>query len=306
MRRHSGIMGRMSDSTAGLNSAIIDMVLGRATYHAVYDESVLDALQGARASGFRGVQVATEMPHLAVDRMSAAQLDEIAAYRAENDLILSLAAPTGLATFHASSAELMSGVMSCLGDLLNAAERLGAHAVVVRLAEAPRFPTDDGSGRVLPANADLQFRANLRANLMRLAGLGLGRCAVCIENHALYEMACEALEPLVREEYLHLCWDAALAVAEASPPAADSAMARLFADYAYRIRIVNLHDVRDGRAHSALGTGCVDLAAAIEWLYPLDVREWCVQVRPREAAQQSLEALKRAAVRSISRLTSDG
>jgi len=287
----------------GLNpGAISKTILDSVTFHAAYDDSVLDALRFARSSGFRGVQLAMDAPHLAVDRMTAVQLDEIAAYRADNDLLLSLQAPNGIAPLHASAPELTRGAMSYLGRLVNAAERVGAHAVVVSLAEPPSFPADDGTGRMLPASMEPQLRGALRDNLMRLAGLGLGRCAVCIENRSLNEMMCELLEPLVSKGFLSLCWDIARAHGEAT----ESPMARLFADYAYRIRVVNLHDVRGDLSHAALGTGCVDLAAAIEWLYPLDVREWCVQVWPRETALQSLETLKRVAMRVDAHRTSDG
>jgi len=288
MHHSSGIMG-VEKRRSSRASPAMDWILSSVTYHAVYEPSVMDAVRHALENGFAGVQLAVELPHLDIERMSDADLDRIAAFRAEHNLLVSVHAPDEAATLRGGSRQLARAALTYYGGLLNAAERIGAHAVVVHLGSAPRFRADDGTGRVMPAEAAGALRDDLRDDLLRLAGLGAGRCSVCVENVGLDETACETMEPLVREGYLHLCWDAAKAhTQEPRSPAA-----RLFADYAYRIRLVHLHDVRDGKSHAALGTGEVNVKAAIEWLAPLDVREWCIEVRPVAAAADSLGYLRR-------------
>jgi hypothetical protein len=48
-------------------------ILSKVSYHAVYDDSILEALRFAKANGFAGVQVAVETPHLSLDLLSEAQ-----------------------------------------------------------------------------------------------------------------------------------------------------------------------------------------------------------------------------------------
>jgi len=48
-------------------------VLNKVSYHAVYDDSILDALRFAKANGLAGVQVAVETPHLSLDLLSEAR-----------------------------------------------------------------------------------------------------------------------------------------------------------------------------------------------------------------------------------------
>jgi sugar phosphate isomerase/epimerase len=221
--------------------------------------------------------------------MSEPELEHIAVRRAEHDLLLSLHGPDEAACLRGGPRELARAAITYYGAVLNAAERIGAHAVVVHLGQAPRFRADDNTGRVLPDVSAAVLRGDLRDDLMRLAGLGVGRSSICVENHGLDETACELLEPLVREAHLHLCWDAAKAHVQCP----DAPAARLFADYAYRIRVVHLHDVRDGVSHATLGAGDVDIASALAWLAPLDVREWCIEVRPWQQAAESLAYLRR-------------
>jgi hypothetical protein len=51
-------------------------ILDRVSYHAVYDRSVLDALQYAHANGFAGIQLAVEVPHLSFERLSASEIEK--------------------------------------------------------------------------------------------------------------------------------------------------------------------------------------------------------------------------------------
>ena len=43
---------------------MMNSILDNISYHAVYDDSILSALEYAKDSGFSGVQVADETPHV--------------------------------------------------------------------------------------------------------------------------------------------------------------------------------------------------------------------------------------------------
>jgi len=68
-------------------------ILDKMTYHAVYDDSIVAALRYAAATGFAGVQVAVETPHLSFERLAEAEVERIAALRDEAGMWISLHAP---------------------------------------------------------------------------------------------------------------------------------------------------------------------------------------------------------------------
>ena len=56
-------------------------LLDRITYHAVYDDTIVDALGYAHEHRFAGIQVGVETPHLSFARQSAADCRAIARLR---------------------------------------------------------------------------------------------------------------------------------------------------------------------------------------------------------------------------------
>jgi len=58
------------------------------------------------------------------------------------------------------------------------------------------------------------------------------------------------------------------------------------------VRQVHLHDLRDGRSHRALGAGTLDFMQFLPLLAGENVLDWCMEVRPREKAIESLAVLK--------------
>ena len=45
-------------------------ILDKISYHAVYDKSIVEALEYADANGFSGIQIAVEAPHLSFEKLS--------------------------------------------------------------------------------------------------------------------------------------------------------------------------------------------------------------------------------------------
>lgn len=259
-------------------------ILERTTYHAVYDESVLDALRYARDHGFAGVQAAAELPHLSPLLMSPTEKRETADYRRRHGLLLSLHAPDDAAGLCGLDPDLSAAALTYLTRLFNAAEELGAHCVTLHVGPTPRFRTDEPEPRLLPEPARAAMLAALEANLRRVAGMAGGRCLACIENCGLDDGMTALLRPLVRKHWLWLAHD----LAKPDPGG-------FFAQHVWAVRQVHLHGrTEDGRSHMALGPECEGLLPHIRRLEQHDVREYCIEVRPRERASASLEWLRQA------------
>ena len=55
----------------------MSVIFKRISYHAVYDDSILDALKFAKNNGFKGIQVGIETPHLSFECLESQEIDSI-------------------------------------------------------------------------------------------------------------------------------------------------------------------------------------------------------------------------------------
>ena len=157
-------------------------ILGRVTYHAVYDDSILDALEFARANGFAGIQAAVELPHLSFEPLTGRQCAAIRRFREGHGLSVSLHGPDEVASLFQTSRRLIRGVLGYYRALFDFAERIGAGLITVHAGARLHFRADTSPVRWLPeADADY-FRRALDENLRRLLDLAGGRFILCLEN----------------------------------------------------------------------------------------------------------------------------
>ena len=264
-------------------------ILDKVTYHAVYDDSIVDALRYARGHGFAGIQVAVEAPHLSFENLTDGQRDEIASFRAEHDLWLSLHAPDDLTSLFATSSPLREGILSYFQGLFGFAEKVGARLVTIHAGSMSRFRTDDEAAETIPRADRHAYRRAFGANLQAVVDQVRGRFVLCVEYYRPEPMVEDLLGPHLDAGTLSLCWD--LAKTFDGQMNRDSRLEQYFRDHLDRVRQVHLHDVRDGRSHRVLGTGRIDLMAYLPRLAEADVLEYCIEVRPREKATESLAHL---------------
>ena len=268
----------------------MDRILNKVTYHAVYDDSITDALRFAAANGFAGVQLAVEMPHLSFERLTDAQCDEIATARAEHGLWVSLHAPDTMCCLFEHSPSLTDGIFAYFAALIDFAERIGAGLVNVHLGSPARFRTADTPARTLPdVDVELYYQA-LDANLSRLAGLAHRRVVLCVEAFDLQPRTIEMLQRHLDAGHMHLCWDLAKTYD------ADRNIIAPLEQFCWRnldrIRQVHLHDRRGSHSHAVINTGWVNFTHFLPRLVETDIAEYCIEVRPRDKALTSLSSLK--------------
>ena len=261
------------------------------SYHAVFDDSIMDALQYAHAHGFSGIQLAVEVPHLSFETVSEAECDRIASFAAEHGLSISLHAPDHAASLFATSTHLLGGIFSYFEALFAFAERVNARLVTCHAGPMPTFGTDTMRAESVSQTDLARFRRALDENLRRLIALAAGRSIVCIENVGLDGMARQVLQPYLDAGELSLCWD--LAKTYDDRRGLDAEMEAYFWTHLDHVRQVHLHDRRDGRSHRVIGTGTVDFVHFLPRLTTANVVDYCIEVRPREKAAESLANLRR-------------
>lgn len=265
-------------------------ILGRVTYHAVYDDSILDALEFARANGFAGIQAAVELPHLSFERLTARQCAAIRRFREEHDLSVSLHGPDEVASLFLSSPRLLRGVFGYYRALFGFAERIGCGLITIHAGARLHFRADTSPARLLPSADAEAFRRALDESLRRLLDLAGGRFILCLENSGWTADLFELIQRQLDGGRLHLCWDLAKTYRDGGRR--DAALERFMWRNLSRVRQVHLHDRRDGLSHCVLGAGTVDFMRFLPRLARANVMEFCIEVRPREKALESLRNLR--------------
>ncbi|MBN2239797.1 MAG: sugar phosphate isomerase/epimerase [Dehalococcoidales bacterium] len=262
------------------------------SYHAVYDRSITEALEYAGENGFAGIQVADETPHLSLERLSAGQVDTIRSKAGELGLYLVLHAADESASLFQADRRLMSGIREYYTALLESARRISARLVTVHAGEPARFHTDSLPEQEFPEEDLTVYQDVFRDNLEFLLDLNKDPAIpVCIENYKLNRTILDILVPYLDRGNLFLCWDIAKSYGK---PELES----FFFEHLSWVKQVHLHDWRrnpDGttRSHCVIGTGEIDFTQYLSRLAEEDVLDYCIEVRPREKARESLEALKR-------------
>jgi sugar phosphate isomerase/epimerase len=265
-------------------------ILDRVSYHAVYDGSILEALQYAKANGFTGVQIAVETPHLSFERLSDQDVRAIAQLAAAEGLYTTLHAPDHAASLFQCSRYLSEGVLNYYRALFSFAHAIGSRSVTIHLGTMAVFPADDETSRRIPGEDLPLCSFSLQKNLERLLRMAEGRFAICVENCDVGLAELELLQPYLERGDLFLCWDLVNS-------AGRSDMEGFYLSHPECIKQVHLHDRREVasgsiKGHGVIGTGDIDFAGCLGFLMEkADVEDFCIEVRPREKARESLFAL---------------
>lgn len=265
-------------------------ILNKVTYHAVYDKSIMDALQYAHTNGFAGVQVAVEAPHLSFERLDDRECEEINQRRQAFNLRISLHPPDHTCSLFETSEALTRGIRDYYRNLFAFAQKTGAEIVVLHLGTIPSFLTDTQIPRRSPELSLPAHRRALHDNLQRLIELADGRIVLAVENFHFEPTTLEVLESLLAHGAVSLCWDLAKTYDKSLNLNAD--LEEFFWRNLAHVRQVHLHDIRTGGSHKVVGTGGVDFMRFLPRLAQANVLEYCIEVRPREKALESLNNLK--------------
>jgi sugar phosphate isomerase/epimerase len=270
---------------------MLPAILERVSYHAVYDHSILDALTFAKANDFTGVQIAVESPHLAFDRLSGAEIRDIAVFREQNDLRISIHAHDTTPSLFETNRYLKKGIFSYFQALFAFAGQIGANIVTIHPGQITTFRTADKNVSLIPDKDMKCLRQTWQNNVLELIRLAENRVMICIENDGLDLFILESFHRFVENNQISLCWDIARSYrSDLSPDPVQQEFVHCCIE---QVRQVHLHDRDDsGRSHLVIGEGNIDFRAELERL-PVDrILDFCIEVRPRELAQKSLDNLR--------------
>ena len=266
-------------------------ILDRISYHAVYDASIPDALEYAHENGFAGIQVAVESPHMSFESLSDETIGQIAAYAESNNLYITLHAPDETASLFQPSKFLREGILNYYRALFDFAARIKARLVTIHIGQITAFPTDTSRELSVPEEDQAICREIATQNLDKLLEFAAGRFIICVENYALDQFSLFLLKTYLDNNRIALCWDIAKSWN-------NQILERFFLSSIDRVKQVHLHDIRQDekgnkRSHRVIGSGDIDFTYYLDRLAEADVFDYCIEVRPREKARESLQALKK-------------
>lgn len=266
-------------------------LLNRISYFAVYDETVLDALRWASENGFTGVQVAVESPHLSYNRVSEEQQQAIREFLDTNQMRLTLHAHDDAASLLQTNPQLRQGMYKYFQSLFAFAENVGASMITLHVGSMTGYPTASTPEQKAPA-ADLQlYRQALKRNLDKIVELANHRFLLCAENCNLNQFILDVLQPYLDDARISLCWD--LPKMYESSLNLNESVERFFRENIEHVKQVHLHDMnKEGRSHRVIGSGEIDFAKYLDYFAEYEMVDYCIEVRPREKAKESLENLK--------------
>lgn len=265
-------------------------ILDRISYHAVYDNSILEALKWAHINGFKGVQVADESPHLSFERLTSAEVRSLRTHIENRNMTLSIHVPDSTISLFQCSGYLSGGMKDYFRALFAFSRNVKVKLVTLHPGSLTTFRTDSNHIKTFPEE-DLQLYLDAaRRNLETIARLADNNPVLCIENHKLDDLTMSLLEPFLKNGAVSLCWD--LAKSQKNPDSESFLLSNL-----HHVKQVHLHDIRkvDGkkRSHQMVGSGEVDFKRYLGHLSQVDVLDYCIEVRPREQALESLVALRK-------------
>lgn len=267
-------------------------ILERLSYHVVYDESIVEAIEFASGNSFSGIQVAVESPHLSFENLSLADRAGIRRRREELGLRIAIHGPDDVASLLEPSSQIRKGILSYYTDLFAFASDIGAILTTIHIGHPTVYPTDTIPETRFPEVDIRYYRTTLEENLQSLVALARGRGYICIENYLLEDFILQVLAKYIRESKLGLCWD--IAKTYNRDGSINEPLQYYMKENLFAVRQVHLHDLDSkGRSHRVVGTGVIDFGYYLELLKDVDVLDYCIEVRPREKAIESLENLKR-------------
>jgi sugar phosphate isomerase/epimerase len=267
---------------------VFDSVLSRMSYHVVYDDSILDSIEFAHRNGFSGVQIAVDSPHLSFQNISRGEISKIRAKSKSYGIRITLHGPDNLSLFN-SDEEICRGMFSYYSKLFAFANIINSELVTVHAGGPEAFPTDAVPSEMFPKQDIPYYKKVFEKNLSKIILLSRGKVKLCLENYLFYDFMLKIIQDNIKKIYL--CWD--LPKTYNKEGGLNLELNDFFTKNISRVKQVHLHDIAGGRSHMVIGKGFIDFYQYLELLKDYDVWDYCIEVRPRDKAVESLQSLKR-------------
>jgi sugar phosphate isomerase/epimerase len=273
-----------------------ERILDHISYHVVYDSSILDSIEFASKNGFSGVQIAIESPHLSFENINPKEILEIREKSKKLGINITLHGPDDVASLMNINPSIRKGILSYYASLFEFAKKINANLVTIHAGAPAIFPTDATPSEIFPKNDTQYYKKAFEENLKDVIKLAQGKTHVCIENYLLYDFVLEVIQKHVSRNEISLCWD--IPKIYNKDGSVNQEIMNFFMKNLSAVRQVHLHSIRDGHSHKVIKPGFIDFRYYFNLLKDVDVWDYCIEVRPREKAVESLKNLNKILLKS--------
>ena len=275
----------------GIDAVEKNKIFKRLSYHVVYDNSILDAIDFASKNGFSGIQLAADALHLGFENKTQKDLTEIK-MKAEDLNIRIVIHASDAASLVFPYTKTDKGIMAYYADLIDFAYAISAQIITIHPGAPASFPTDTDQLMTFPKQDIELYKEILSHNISTLQKLSQDKVQICIENVALEPFVIEVLQDYVSNAKLGLCWDIAKTFDKKNNKIKQETMDFIMNNLK-SVKQVHLHSMIDGKSHNVIQHGLIDFKYYLGLLKNVDVLDYCIEVRPREKALESMNNLKK-------------
>ncbi|MGY5874281.1 MAG: TIM barrel protein [Candidatus Thorarchaeota archaeon] len=259
-------------------------------YHVIYDRSLEDALRYASNNNWTGIVPDISVPRFSPERISIEERMMLRELSVELSLEWGFHAPGDDVSLFTSYAPIREAILQYFKQIIDLARDVSTNEVslVIHAGTPPSFRKSGESIDAFSVEHHDYYLELICKSLETLIQYGSPQVQIVLENYNWTPLVVAAIEILVPEG-LRLCLDI--------PKLYDPEMRlktkewTVFEHYKESIEVVHVHDCNTLGSHQSVGDGTIDFTETLHFLSGLKHNPLYVfEVRPREAAQQSLIA----------------
>ncbi len=259
----------------------------RRAYHAIYDESLSEALEYASQNEWNGIVPDLGVPTFSPEKYSERDRRELREKLQNLSLEFGIHAPGDDISLFTSYPPVRIGILDYFKSIIDFARDIciGQTTIVVHAGSPPSFKQAGHFEDAFLKGRYSFYFAILCETLLALIDYGGESVSIALENHGWNKIVHEVIGVLVPQG-LKLCLD----IPKLYYPSSREDDLSIFEEYKEAIEVVHVHDQDETiGSHQVVGDGAVAFEPALRFLSELSVKPMYVfEVRPRNAAHRSL------------------
>ncbi len=273
----------------------------RFAYHVIYDKSLDDALDYAKTNGWSGIVPDIGVPRFSPEKYSTADRNNLREKSASDCLEWGFHAPGDNVSMFTTYPPIRRAILEYFKSIVDFARDVSESTsnMVIHPGSVPSFrKAGEQEDTYLSEYLDI-YETVLIENILEIVEYGQPDVQIVLENHGWTPLIRHSLPSLLARG-LKLCLDI--------PKIYDSDLNlngsdwRIFQQYSDAIEVVHVHDfIPSLKSHQIVGQGSIEYELVLSFLTKLEQSvHYVFEVRPREAATESLHNFKELFKQAIS------
>jgi len=260
----------------------------------IYDKSLEDALHYASNSDWTGIVPDIGVPRFSPERISQKFRKKLSDLSGSLGIEWGFHAPGDDISLYTTYSPIRKAILSYFKEVIDLARDLstGMTNVVIHPGKPPSFRKAGDTEDAYAKENFTIYETTLFENLLTLIEYSKPDVNIVLENNGWTPLIRHSIPSLIARG-MRLCIDI--------PKLYDPSLQlqkddwRLFQQFSETIEVVHLHDyIPEIGSHQLLGSGKIDFSQSLDFLSKMEhPPQYVFEIRPREAATQSLIRMER-------------